>query len=79
MRREFLPRTEPYRQSKWYANYQSYDSGPDRNWLILTNTRLSCSDSSVIYENSDKYKAIKCCAPPKKQWQLARDMAVDTC
>jgi len=24
MRREFSPRTEPYRQSKLYVNYQSY-------------------------------------------------------
>ncbi len=45
MRREFLPRTEPYRQSKLYANFQS-----SLTIVVLTENKFACF--VTFYDNS---------------------------
>ncbi len=51
MGREFLPRTEPYRQTKLYAKCLSFDdSGPDRNNKYYTRMDKRVTNSIFNYK-----------------------------
>jgi len=51
MGREFLPRTEPYRQTKLYAKWLSFDdSGPDRNNKYYTRMDKRVTNSIFNYK-----------------------------
>ncbi len=55
MGREFLHRTEPYRQTKLYAKYLSFDdSGPDRNKCYTSIETVKCLLLFVYTHNNNK-------------------------